>query len=411
MVTSRDDIGLRSETVRRANLSSIVRALHDRGPLSRSDLVLWTGLTRSAIRSLIGQLVVAGLATEERAAPQGTPGRPSPLVRLNPDAAVVLALDIGVDSLAVAIVGLGGTVFELDRVDRPRGHSSVDDIAADLVDLATAARSRRPDGDPLIGIGVAIAGVVRRSDGVVSMAPNLGWKDVPLTERLARVLEATVPISVANDADLGVLAEHRRGVAVGSDDVLFVSGEVGVGGGFIVDGRPLTGVDGYGGEIGHMPVRPDGAACSCGSFGCWETEIGEPAVLARAGHPVAGGRDEVNKILAEAAAGSAPVLAAFAETGRWLGIGLAGIVNIFNPRLIVLGGLLGRIFPYVIGTLNDELDRRALPAPRALVRVVPATLGVDAPLLGAAEMAFEPLLADPAMWIGPRHGLAQLASA
>jgi predicted NBD/HSP70 family sugar kinase len=170
-------------------------------------------------------------------------------------------------------------------------------------------------------------------------------------------------------------------------------------------------VDGYGGEIGHMPVRPDGAACSCGSFGCWETEIGEPAVLARAGHPVAGGRDEVNKILAEAAAGSAPVLAAFAETGRWLGIGLAGIVNIFNPRLIVLGGLLGRIFPYVIGTLNDELDRRALPAPRALVRVVPATLGVDAPLLGAAEMAFEPLLADPAMWIGPRHGLAQLASA
>jgi predicted NBD/HSP70 family sugar kinase len=411
MVTSRDDIGLRSETVRRANLSSIVRALHDRGPLSRSDLVVWTGLTRSAIRSLIGQLVVAGLAAEERAAPQGTPGRPSPLVRLNPDAAVVLALDIGIDSLAVAIVGLGGTVFELDRVDRPRGHSSVDDIAADLVELATAARSRRPDDDPLLGIGVAIAGVVRRSDGVVSMAPNLGWKDVPLCDRLAEALGASVPIAVANDADLGVLAEHRLGVAVGSDDVLFVSGEVGVGGGFIVDGRPLTGVDGYGGEIGHMPVRPDGATCSCGSFGCWETEIGEPAVLARAGHPVEGGRSEVEKVLAEAAAGSAPVLAAFAETGRWLGIGLAGIVNIFNPRLIVLGGLLGRIYPYVIRTLNEVLDRRALPASRALVRVVPASLGVDAPLLGAAEMAFEPLLADPATWIGTRHGLAQLASA
>jgi predicted NBD/HSP70 family sugar kinase len=243
------------------------------------------------------------------------------------------------------------------------------------------------------------------------MAPNLGWKDVPLCDRLARALEATVPISIANDADLGVLAEHRRGVAVGSDDVLFVSGEVGVGGGFIVDGRPLTGADGYGGEIGHMPVRPDGAACSCGSFGCWESEIGEPAVLARAGHPIEGGRPEIEKVLAEAAAGSPAVLSGFAETGRWLGIGLAGIVNIFNPRLVVLGGLLGRIFPYVIRTLNEELDRRALPASRALVRVVPATLGVDAPLLGAAEMAFEPMLADPAMWIGPRQGLAQLASA
>ena len=411
MVTSRDDIGLRSETVRRANLSAIVRALHDRGPLSRSDLVVWTGLTRSAIRSLIGQLVVAGLATEERAAPQGTPGRPSPLVRLNPDAAVVLALDIEVDSLAVAIVGLGGTVFELDRVDRPRGHSSVEDIAADLVDLAATARARRPAGDPLIGIGVAIAGVVRRSDGVVSMAPNLGWKDVPLCDRIARAIAASVPIAVANEADLGVLAEHRRGVAVGSEDVLFVSGEVGVGGGFIVDGRPLTGVDGYGGEIGHMPVRPDGAACSCGSFGCWETEIGERAVLARAGHPVDGGRHELDLVLEEAAAGSPPALAAMAETGRWLGVGLAGIVNIFNPRLIVLGGLLGRIHPYVARALNEELDRRALPASRAIVRVVPATLGVDAPLLGAAEMAFEPLLADPAVWTGPRQGLAQLASA
>lgn len=411
MIIGRDELGQRSETVRRANLSAIVRELHVRGPLSRSELVARTGLTRSAIRGLIGELVVAGLVTEERAASLGTPGRPSPLVRLNPDGAVVLALEIAVDSLAAAVVGLGGDVLGLIRADRPRGHSSVDEIVADLVELATTVRAGRPNDDPLIGVGVAVVGVVRRTDGFVSMAPNLGWIDVPLGKRLAHALAASVPISVANEADLGALAELRRGAAMGAHDVLFISGEVGVGGGLIVDGKPLTGVAGYGGEVGHIPVNPDGAACRCGSVGCWETEVGEDALLTRAGHPRQGGRGEVDAVLREAAEGSPAALSALDHVGRWLGLGLAGLVNVLNPRLIVLGGLFGRIHPFVVRNIKDELDRRALPASRALVRVVPATLGVDAPLLGAAELAVEPLLTDPAIWVGPRDAVSELASA
>lgn len=404
-------IGQRSETVRRANLSAIVRELHTRGPLSRSELVVSTGLTRSAIRGLIGELVAADLVSEERAAPLGTPGRPSPLVRLNPERAVIVALEIAVDSIAAAAVGLGGEVLELVRVDRPRGHSSVDEIVADLVELAAPFRARPPTRDSLIGIGVAVVGVVRRSDGFVSMAPNLGWRDVPLGERLARALEAAVPISVANDADLGAVAEHRRGAALGGDDVLFIHGEVGVGGGLIVDGKPLTGAAGYGGEVGHIPVNPNGSPCRCGSTGCWETEVGEGVLLLRAGHPPGGGRSEVEAVLREAEAGAPAALSALEYVGRWLAFGLAGLVNVFNPRLVVLGGLFGRIHPFVAKTIEAELDRLALPAPRELVRVVPATLGVDAPLLGAAELAFEPLLADPAIWLGPRDVLAELASA
>jgi len=404
------EVGQRSETVRRANLSAIVNELHERGPLSRSELVARTGLTRSAIRGLIGELVSADLASEERAAPLGTPGRPSPLVRPNPEGAVVLALEIAVDSLAVAIVGLGGRIREIRRVDRPRGHSAVDDVVADLIELATTVRARRPH-DPLIGIGVAVVGVVRRNDGLVSMAPNLGWRDVPLGERLARALDQSAPISIANEADLGALAELRRGAARGADDIIFISGEVGVGGGIIVDGTPLTGVAGYGGEVGHIPVNPDGVACRCGSVGCWETEVGEGTLLELAGHPREGGRDAVDAVLLEAAQGSPLALAALDHVGRWLGIGLAGLVNVLNPRLIVLGGRFARLHPFVRRTLEEELDRRTLPAPRALVRVVPATLGVDAPLLGAAELAFEPLLADPAAWIGSREPLAVLASA
>jgi len=407
----RDELGQRSETVRRANLGAIVRALHEGGPLSRSELVARTGLTRSAIRVLVGELVAAGLAAEEEAVRVGTPGRPSPLVRIEPRGGVVLALDIAVDSLAVALVGLGGAVFDEVRVDRPRGHSSVDDVVADLVELAAGVGVRRPAVGPVMAIGVAVVGVVRREDGFVSMAPNLGWRDVPLGARLAAVFGTGVPISIANEADLGALAEHRRGAAVGVDDVLYLSGEVGVGGGLMVDGRPLIGAAGYGGEVGHIPFDPDGAPCRCGSVGCWETLVGEGALLRLAGHPSAGGRAAVEAVLAEAAGGSPPALAALAHVGRWLGIGLAGLVNIFNPRLVVLGGLFGRIHPFVRDALERELDRRALAAPRALVRVVPARLGADAPLLGAAELALEPLLADPAARVGSRDALAELVSA
>src|SRR5688572_19042587 len=206
----RDELGHRSETVRRANLSAIVRELHGSGPLSRSDLVARTGLTRSAIRGLIGELVSGGLAVEGPATLDGTPGRPSPVVRPNPDGAVVLALEIAVDTLAAATVGLGGEVFDHVRIDLPRGRSSVGEISATLVELASRIRGEVSDDD-LVGVGVAVVGIVRRSDGMVSMAPNLGWRDEPLGARLAEALGMTVPIVLANESDLAVLAEHRRG--------------------------------------------------------------------------------------------------------------------------------------------------------------------------------------------------------
>jgi predicted NBD/HSP70 family sugar kinase len=404
-------VGQRSETVRRANLSAIVRELHIRGPLSRSDLVVRTGLTRSAIRVLIGELAAANLAFEERAAPLGTPGRPSALVELNHEGATVLALQIGVDTVAAALVGLGGEVLDLERVDRPRGDSSVEAIVTDLAELAATIARRRPEWDALIGVGVAIVGVVRREDGLVSMAPNLGWRDVPLDETLAAALDVSLPISVANDADLGVLAEVRRGAAVGVGDVLFVHGEVGVGGGLIVGGRPLTGAAGYGGEVGHIPVNRNGSACRCGSVGCWETEVGEGALLLQAGHSPGGGQAAVSAVLQEAEAGSPAALSALDNVAHWLGFGLAGLVNVFNPQLVILSGLFARIHPFVAKIVQDEMQRRALPAPRDLVRVVPASLGIDAIVRGAAELAFEPLLADPAASMRPRHGLPELASA
>src|SRR3954468_21032897 len=367
--------GQRSETVRRANLSAILRELHNRGPISRSELGTLTGLTRSAVRGLIGELALAGLVSEERGTPQGTPGRPSPLVRPSPRCGIVLALEITVDSLAVAAVAIGGEVLDVVRLDRPRDRGSVEETVADLAALARAVLRRLPDTDGMIGIGVGVVGIVRRDAGIVTMAPNLGWRDVPLAERLADALGTSLPITVANEADLGALAELRRGAAMGAQHVLFLSGEVGVGGGLIIDGQPLTGARGFAGEVGHMPVNPDGRTCRCGSVGCWETEVGEGALLRRAGHPPDAGREEVEAVLTEAAAGAPDVLEALDAVGRWLGFGLAGLVNVFNPQVVVLGGLFGRIHPFVEARVQSELDRLALPQGRGAARLPPAALG------------------------------------
>jgi predicted NBD/HSP70 family sugar kinase len=409
-MTGREAIGQRSETVRRANLSAIISELHLRGPQSRSELVARTGLTRSAIRGLVGELSAAGLVAEERSSSIGMPGRPSPLARPRHDRVAVLALEIAVDSLSAAVVGLGGNVIELVRADRARGHLDPERIVADLARLARPLLATRTP-ESVVGIGVSIVGVVRASDGMVRVAPNLGWQDVPLAEVIARRLRLSLPLAVANDADLGALAEHRRGAAAGIDDVLFIAGEVGVGGGVIVAGRPLAGASGYAGEIGHMPVNPSGSDCRCGSTGCWETEVGERAFLQRAGERPTGGRTAVDAVFAAAQAGSPRARDALAATGSWLGIGLAGLANVFNPSLIVLGGLFGRMHPFVSAQIEEAMDRGAMRAPREALRVVPAVLGMDAPLLGAAELAFEPLLADPAGWLAPRPALVRYAGA
>jgi predicted NBD/HSP70 family sugar kinase len=406
------EAGLRSETVRRSNLSAIAHELHAGGPVSRSELGSRTGLTRSTIRALIGEFALADLVTEEPSAPLGSPGRPSSLVHPRAEAVVGLALEIAVDSLSAAVVGFGGQVLDLLRLDNPRGEMSVGRAVQMLAELTHAVRGLPPQREEVVGIGVAVVGVVRRSDGLVSMAPNLGWRDVTLGQALRRELDTLIPIFVANEADLGALAELRRGAARGHLNVIFISGEVGVGGGMIVDGRPMTGASGYSGEIGHMPLNPDtGALCRCGSVGCWETEIGEKKLLSMAGHAGEGGREAVDRVLAEARKGSAAAQAALDHVALGLGRGLAGLVNALNPELIVLGGLFGHLYEFIAQTVDSQLDRYALRASREAVKVVPAALGEDASLLGAAELALDPFLTDPARWLRRSADLLEVARA
>jgi predicted NBD/HSP70 family sugar kinase len=219
---------------------------------------------------------------------------------------------------------------------------------------------------------------------------------VPLADALSDVVGRNLPLSVGNDADLGALAESRFGAGIDSGHLVFVSGEVGVGGGIVVGGRPIGGHHGFAGEIGHFPVNPDGQRCRCGSIGCWETEVGEPALLARAGLDPEGGRAAITELLERAEVGDPAALGALAEEARWLAIGIAGLINVCDPDMVVLGGLFARILPQVRDTLDEQLSLRTYRAARRDIAVVGAKLGSDAVTVGAAELAFGALLDDPA---------------
>jgi predicted NBD/HSP70 family sugar kinase len=387
--------GSNSETIRRDNLSAILREVHLAGPRTRSDLVAVTGLNRSTVADLVAQLAEGGLVREEPGGRLGGPGRPSPSVHPVRDGAVVLAISIAVHWLTVALVGLGGDVVDRVRRDRYGGPPTLDQTLADMLEMSRPMLDQPGIRERLAGVGVAAVGPVRSDDGYVHFAPNLGWSAVPMATRIAGLLDLPVPVVVRNEADLGARAEHLRGAGAGVDDLVYLSCDVGVGGGIITGGRPLVGASGYAGEVGHVAIDPEGLRCGCGARGCWETVVGERALLRNAGRDPDGGPREVDSVLRAADAGDPVALAATAAIARWLGIGIAGLVNMFDPRVVVLGGLFGRVSALVLADVQAELSRRVLSVAREQVRIVPSTLGDDAPLLGAAERAFEPLLADP----------------
>ena len=382
--------GATQDEVRRHNLAGLVRLLHERGPLSRSDLTTLTGLNRSTVGDLTGELVAAGLAQERAPVGRGV-GRPSIVVAPSGRDVHVLAFDVGVERTVAAAIGLGGEILARREVIRRRGATSPSAVMRVISTLARAVGESVDPGSRCVGVGVAVPGVVRHSDGLVHFAPNMGWRDVPFAARLEGALGPLGPVVVGNDADLGALAEHVRGVAVGAANIIFVAGEVGVGGGILLDGRPLTGAGGYGGEVGHMAVNPKGRTCRCGRRGCWETEIGEAAVLEALG---AGPDDRVEEVIERLRPGPQGDVPRLRPIGRWIGMGVANLVNLFNPDVVVFGGLLGQVVPLVDAEVRAGLAT-ALLAPREQVRLELPALGRDAALVGAAEAAFAPLLDDP----------------
>ena len=378
-----------SVSVRQGNLSRMLRIVHRSNGLSRANLTSLLGLNRSTTADLVAELVRADLVVEDTPRESGRVGRPSPMVRPS-TRPVAIAVNPEIDALTIAVVGLGGRVLSRTRrvmktVPTPTAAIAlISDVVGGLVtDLASKHR--------VVGMGVAVPGLVRPSDGFVPLAPHLLWRDLPLAAMLEKA--TAMPVVAANDAHLGCLAESAFGVGRGVDHLVYLNGGAsGIGGGVFAGGVPLTGLDGYAGEFGHSSVRTGGAECHCGARGCLETEVRRQPLLYLLGLDEARA-DELDAQLAASA--DRVVLDEVHRQLEFLSIALRNAINILNPQLVILGGFLGALYAREPRFL-EALVSTALDAPRAGARIEVAGLGADILLIGAAELAFESMLADPA---------------
>jgi predicted NBD/HSP70 family sugar kinase len=382
--------------MRRANLALVLGAVARLGTASRAELSESTGLTRAAVGSLVGELIGAGLVRERGVSLDGRVGRPSTALVVSDRGPCGLGLDIGVEHLGACVVDLRHEVRV--RIARPapvRGAEPRQTLAL-LAELARAALAEAA-GHRLepAGIAVAVPGLVAQ-DGVVAHAPNIGWRDIDVAAALKPLLPAPLrgrPADVENEANFGALAELWHGAA--GQDFVHVSAGAGIGGALVAGGVLLRGRRGFAGELGHVPVYPDGPACPCGSHGCLEQYAGEEVVLRKCGLDDAPG-DRLSLLAAQAAAGRADVLRALDDAGRALGIVLAGAVHLADPEQVVLGGAYAELAPWLTPGIQRELAARLRVRPWDPAGLTVSALRREGPVVGAATSVVRQVISDPA---------------
>lgn len=393
---ARTERGATQEAVRRHNLATLLGHLHRHGPTSRAQLTRLLGLNRATIGNLVDELASRRLAIEAPEPERGAQGRPSKVISARSDTFMVVAVEIGVDAITLALVSLGGLVIDRDRrVLVNNRDRSFEKVVGTITERATNLLHRSGGAFTTFAVGVAVPGAVRPSDGLVHFAPNLGWRNVPLAERLQGAIAENAKVLVGNDANLGAMAEHSRGIASGVNDLVYLHAEAGVGGGIITAGRMLEGSSGYGGEVGHMQVNPNGSFCHCGARGCWETEVGEDALVRRAGMSP-GGRSPAEQVVRLAQQGDPKCLAAVETTARWITVGLIDLVNSLNPAMLILGGMFEEILDLARAEIVEQLHQGIYDAEHQRVELVKPRFGRDSVLIGAAELALQVVLNDPA---------------
>ena len=374
------------EALRERNRMRVVDALRRSGTATRSELARATGLSRTTVATLLGDLQARGLVVETAVddTRAGGRGRPPALLRLDASAGTVLGIDFGHRHVRVGVADLSSTPLaeRSAPVEVDTEATQALDLAADLVAavLDDAGISR----DRVVGAGMGVPGPFDRRRHVINSATILpGWVGRDPAAELQRRIG--VHVEVDNDANLGALGEHRFGAGRGLTDAVYVKLATGIGSGLILRGALHRGATGIAGELGHVQVQPDGVVCNCGGRGCLQTVASVPTLLdaARAAH----GRDLTLQGLVElVAAGDFGVRRIVGEAGRAVGRVLSDLCNLVNPEAIIVGGDLSAAGEPLLAGIREAIDRHALPGAAEAVEVRPATLGERAEVLGALAL-------------------------
>lgn len=394
--------------VRKLNTVILLDALRRFAPLSRAELAGRTGLNRSTVSAIVNGLIEEGFV-QETDLQSSKVGRPGMLLVLNPKGGFAIGVEIGVDFISVLLADFTAQVLWRDR-----RRTQPDDDQVHLLDTAAGMTQQAVDfgleqGLRPLGIGIGLPGLVDQQQGKLVFAPNLQWNNVPL--RLMWSQRFNLPVYVENEANAAALGEFYFGAARGFNNFIYISSGIGLGGGIVLDGKLFRGSSGYASEIGHMTIDPNGEPCGCGKRGCLETQVGPRAVLRLvqrsldSGQPSclnATGNGEVEpltfeNVIAAAEAGDGVALAALQSVGEQLGIGVANLVNVFNPELIVLGGALNLTGKFLLPVMAASIERNALGPLKDLVRVTGSAYGADACVMGAVALVLDDILREPSL--------------
>ncbi|MFI2612671.1 ROK family protein [Kitasatospora sp. NPDC018619] len=381
--------------MRRQNLAVVLGAVAAHSPLSRADVAGRVGLTRAAVSSLVDELIGRGALTEAAATASGRPGRPGRALAVSGRGPAGLGLEIGAGHLGACVVDLRGEPRVWRRVERATAGRPAEDVLAEAAALAAEAQEEAAaEGLRVDGRILAVPGVVpNEPGGLVERAPNLGWSRVRIADHWP---DADTLPEPENEANLGALAEYwsaERSV----ETFVHVSAAAGIGAALVIGGRLFRGARGFAGELGHLPVHPDGPVCACGARGCLEQYAGEAAVLRAAGLAQYGGGDAVALLAERAGAGHPPTLAALDRAGRALGLALTAAVDLVDPEGLVLGGAYADLADWLLPSVRAELAARVTVRPWAPQALRPSALGRRGPLLGAALTTVRRIMADPTL--------------
>lgn len=393
------------EKVRKINRSLILNTLRLHAPVSRAQVANFTGLTRGTVSNIVNALIDDGLVFEDKLEDSKI-GRPSILLGLRPDGGAVVGVEIGVDFISVLLTNfVAETLWEI-RVDTSPLQSQTEIInqAEQYIDQALSIAKEqklRP-----LGIGAGLPGLVNTRQGNLIVAPNLHWTNVPL--RLIWNQRFQLPVYIENEANLAALGEYYFGAARNVDNFICLTSGIGLGGGIMIDGRLFRGGYGYGGEIGHIQRDPQGELCGCGRVGCWETQVGPRAVLSRVRKQLNVNNDPA---LLAACAGSLDnltfdLVVKFAESGDTicrqaieevavnLGVGIADLVNIFNPSLVLIGGAFISAKDIMHSIIEKTIFSNALQPSIDNLQIKFSERSTEACVLGAVAVVLDDILRE-----------------